>query len=207
MSYSITNSDNFYQIPSGLPELVLDSLIQQCEEAEDNLFDAAVYMGDAPRKKPTTDAEEKEKIITTVESVRKSKIYWIPTDHWIAGVMAHWVLEANRNLYGFDLTCWTDRIQYTVYGKTSHYRWHNDSVPNDLFPDLTRKLSISFILSDPDEYEGGEFQLMNNNALMTYKPPKGTAIIFPSTVTHRVRPVKSGVRKSLVGWYSGPHWK
>ncbi|MDA8015328.1 MAG: 2OG-Fe(II) oxygenase, partial [Gammaproteobacteria bacterium] len=64
-------------------------------------------------------------------------------------------------------------------------------------------------LSDADEYEGGDFQMHYVKA----HPPadiirkRGTVLIFPSLLLHRVTPVTSGVRYSLVGWYVGPSWK
>ena len=82
-----------------------------------------------------------------------------------------------------------------------------------------RKLSFSIQLSDPEDYEGGELEFKVNKygsekrgdfALdETFFAPnkKGTIIIFDSRVKHRVCEVKSGVRKSLVGWVVGPRWK
>ena len=43
--------------------------------------------------------------------------------------------------------------------------------------------------------------------MKTFKPQMGDAIIFPSTTRHRVRPLKSGKRISLVGWYGGPAFR
>ena len=82
-----------------------------------------------------------------------------------------------------------------------------------------RKLSFSIQLSDPEDYEGGEleFKVSNYNSRKRgdfnldepFHAPnkKGTIIIFDSRVKHRVREVKSGVRKGLVGWVVGPRWK
>ena len=74
--------------------------------------------------------------------------------------------------------------------------------------EMERKLSISLLLSEPDEYEGGELQFSyyhKNHG--TVKPPAGTGIIFPAWLPHRVKPVKSGIRRSLVGWMDGPLFK
>ena len=82
-----------------------------------------------------------------------------------------------------------------------------------------RKLSFSIQLSDPEDYEGGELEFKANSYSSekrgdftlddTFFTPKkkGTIIIFDSRVRHRVCEVKSGVRKSLVGWVVGPRWK
>ena len=71
-----------------------------------------------------------------------------------------------------------------------------------------RKLSFSIQLSDPEDYEGGELEFNVNNEERFFAPnKKGTVIIFDSRIQHRVLEVKSGVRKSLVGWVVGPRWK
>jgi len=124
--------------------------------------------------------------------------------------MSHYIQEANRNYFQFDLTQWSDQIQYTEYnGKGTHYKWHADSAHSSLSPMLVRKLSISLLLSPPDDYEGGEFQLLSSDSkeMKTFKPEMGQAIIFPSYLTHRVRPLKSGHRVSLVGWFGGPPFR
>ena len=41
----------------------------------------------------------------------------------------------------------------------------------------------------------------------TFKLKPNTALFFKSDQWHRVRPVKSGVRKSIVGWVLGKQWK
>ena len=74
--------------------------------------------------------------------------------------------------------------------------------------EYVRKLSFSLQLSDPEDYTGGEVQFMDNGR-KTYFAPKqrGTLIMFDSRTPHRVRKVKSGMRKSLVGWVVGPRWR
>ena len=63
-------------------------------------------------------------------------------------------------------------------------------------------------LSSPEEYSGGEFQLLTDDNESFFAPKeKGTVIIFDSRLRHRVRKVNSGRRKSLVGWAYGPRWK
>ena len=71
-----------------------------------------------------------------------------------------------------------------------------------------RKLSFSLQLSDPKDYTGGEVQFLDNNGKTFFAPKqRGTMIVFDSRTKHRVRKVKSGMRKSLVGWVVGPRWK
>lgn len=160
---------------------------------------------------------------------RNSKNAWIPTTHWVAGFLWHYVERANRENFLYDLrNIDGESLQYTQYGPGEYYGWHNDAgLANQYKPqavgnrgleivqdqineraELVRKLSFSVQLSDHTEYEGGEFQLMDESGKSYFAPKKkGTIILFDSRAQHRVRPVKSGVRKSIVGWVVGPRWK
>ena len=62
--------------------------------------------------------------------------------------------------------------------------------------------------------EGVEFDFKNNNPNKKNKPvicegiaPKGSLVVFPSFVWHRVKPVTKGVRYSLVIWNLGYPFK
>jgi PKHD-type hydroxylase len=77
---------------------------------------------------------------------------------------------------------------------------------------MVRKISMTLFMNDPSEYEGGEFDLEiykpeTDCRYETFKLKRGSAIFFQSDVWHRVRPVKSGVRKSIVAWFYGPPYK
>jgi PKHD-type hydroxylase len=74
--------------------------------------------------------------------------------------------------------------------------------------EMVRKLSFALQLSSPDDYEGGNVQLMDE-AGKSYVMPrkKGSMVLFDSRTQHRVLKVKKGVRKSIVGWVVGPRWK
>ena len=162
------------------------------------------------------------------KGVRDTGVAGWPTVHWIAPFLMYYVNRANRENFFFDLYGIDGEfLQYTVYNPGEFYNWHrDDSLVNKLTtpphkytevrPDLTlnntrelcRKLSFSLLLSDAEEYEGGQFQLMGyDNKMYEVPQKKGTLVIFDSTTLHRVRPVKKGTRKSLVGWVVGPRWR
>lgn len=85
-----------------------------------------------------------------------------------------------------------------------HYDWHMDlQLPKD---GVQRKLSISILLSDPSEFEGGELQFkgMEDHKILT---KQGSIVVFPSFIEHRVTPVTKGVRYSAVTWASGPSFR
>jgi len=156
-------------------------------------------------------------------SVRDSKTTWINTTHWVAGLCYHYVLLANRQNFLYDIDGFDgETMQYTSYSPGEYYGWHQDtglgsmSVPGEDAQEVflmkncerVRKLSFIMQLSNPDEYSGGEVQLMRDTGKTFFLPKeRGTIIVFDSRTRHRAKAVKSGTRKSLVGWVSGPRWK
>ena len=163
------------------------------------------------------------------EGVRKSSNAWIDGSNWVGGFVWHYIMRANRENFMYDIEgIDTNEIQYTEYQKGEYYDWHIDDnigrcMINDrvltsadnhgesiaiLNGEYIRKLSFSIQLSDPEDYEGGELEFKVGKEESFFAPnKKGTVIIFDSRTLHRVREVKSGVRKSLVGWVVGPRWK
>jgi len=148
---------------------------------------------------------------TTSTAVRKNDVAWIAWDEWIPGIIHNMMVSANDSYFKYDLTHFESRIQSTIYNGNSEdfYTWHVDNfTQKDRHPGEERKLSCTLVLTEPDEYEGGELQICYyKNRFYNIKPKAGTAIVFPSWVPHRVRPVKSGQRISLVAWMKGPMFK
>ena len=111
--------------------------------------------------------------------------------------------------------------KFTIYEKDQHYGWHIDSneTPyinhNDNgFNGKLRKLSTVISLSDPLDYEGGQFEFDFRNKdegsnlfEVNEIKPIGSIITFPSFVWHQVKPVTKGTRYSLVLWHLGKPWK
>lgn len=154
----------------------------------------------------------------TDNPARNSNIAWARPDddnRWIFERLA-WVIERiNERFYEFDLNGF-ESFQYTVYdGKNNQkYDYHMDTIlgvdkPLDM-PE-TRKLSLSLILSDPSEYEGGEFYIQSGSPdqdkLLKMEQVKGRVLAFPSFMIHGVSPVTKGTRESVVVWAEGPKFK
>jgi len=202
---------------TNIPNKIIDIIEEDLSENFDPLLeDSRVGTGDYA----TLDKEK-----------RNARNSWVPTDHWIGGFVWHYIQKANRENFLYDLTNIDgESLQYTVYGDGQYYGWHNDAGISNAYKPMAggnrghgdviasdfinencekvRKLSFSLLLADPDTYEGGNLQLMDETG-KTYIAPRsrGTIILFDSRTMHRVQKVKKGVRKSLVGWTVGPRWK
>ena len=201
---------------TGLPSDIINSLEKDLEKHFDDMGDSKLI----------NDVLDKD--------IRKSKNTWIPTTHWITGWLWHYVEMANRNNFLYDLSfIESESMQYARYGVGEYYHWHSDtSIPVQYKPqiqisatdsttddnylrervaiknELVRKISFSLQLSDPDDYEGGNIQFIDESNKNYIAPrQKGSLIIFDSRTKHRVCKVRSGVRKSIVGWVVGPRWK
>jgi len=70
-----------------------------------------------------------------------------------------------------------------------------------------RKLSLVLQLTDPEEYEGGDLELMTSSDPIAVLKQRGLISVFPSFVLHRVTPVTKGTRRTLVVWACGPEFK
>lgn len=65
---------------------------------------------------------------------------------------------------------------------------------------LRTDVSFTVFLSDPDTYEGGALLIRDNGGEREFRPPAGSAVLYPTGVLHRVTPVTEGVRLACVGW-------
>ena len=139
--------------------------------------------------------------------VRDSKISWLyPSDNidWVFRRVTDMTLNLNERFFKFDLFGLNEGFQFTNYEAPSgKYGKHIDRTIN--FP--VRKLSISIQLTNPEEYEGGELYLYNDDKGTVMDKTQGTLILFPSYVLHEVMPVTKGERNSLVTWVTGKQFK
>lgn len=140
------------------------------------------------------------------DDIRASRVSWI-NDKRVLNLLYEYVDIANRNVFNFNIFKKAD-IQFTEYLATEngHYNWHHD-INWNRDDGYDRKLSVTVQLSNADEYEGGDFQFSECTTPDKDSKEKGTILIFPSYLQHRVSPVTKGIRKSLVAWFEGSKWR
>ena len=134
---------------------------------------------------------------------RVTTISWIPFKE-----MGHmyqdlnkFIQKCNENHFGFGDIRITENAQFTEYPVGGFYDWHMDCDTNMAHEPPVRKISMTLLLNDPSEFEGGDLEIMSPGK---YAPLKqGHAIVFASFLNHRVNPVKRGMRQSLVVWFGG----
>lgn len=162
---------------------------------------------------------EKSKIISSdntliSKDVRNSEIklhYANHNNEWLFFKLLKVAELINDNFYRFDLLGF-DHFQYTEYnGPGTMYDYHTDMIFGENIPlghEICRKLSFSLILSDPHEYQGGDFEItLTSRSADKVEQKRGRVIAFPSYLLHRVTPLISGSRRSIVFWAVGPKFK
>ena len=129
-------------------------------------------------------------------SIRNTRIAWIhPTTE------THWLFDRAIVIFSSSLPFGTlQSMQYTVYdSKGSHYDWHRDIGSGDNI--AKARVNVAIVqLSDPGDYKGGVLQIKHEDEVIDVMKTKGMVTTFPIELLHRVTPVVSGIRKTLIMW-------
>tara|TARA_Y100000310_G_scaffold113953_2_gene112398 strand:- start:105 stop:734 length:630 start_codon:yes stop_codon:yes gene_type:complete len=162
------------------------------------------------------------KKLKDLKKYRDSNIVWLD-ERWIFEALMPYVHAANQNAgWNFEIDQ-AEKAQFTIYKKGQYYHWHADAFvePYNTPKDLKthgkyRKLSVTINLTDPKKYKGGEFMMRDDDIKNPLKPlqimvkegiPRGSIVVFPSFLYHRVKPITKGTRYSLVVWFIGKPFK
>jgi PKHD-type hydroxylase len=141
---------------------------------------------------------------------RSAALTWLhPADMpWVFERLAAVIRELNGRWFGFDLTGFHDPLQVTRYEAAAggQYDWHTDR-GTFISGNPPRKLTVVVQLTEPDAYDGGDLELLTARDPLRVDRQIGGVHVFPSFVLHRVSPVTSGARVSLVGWVVGPRFR
>ena len=209
------NLVNYYWWYDGVvPNKFCNDVLKHAKTREEELaLTGSVGKGRDLKQQPLSDKE-----IFDLKKKRDSNITWL-NDQWIYNEIFGYVRGANTNA-GWNFQ-WdhAESCQFTKYNKGQYYDWHCDSwdkpydeTAHKNYRGRVRKLSVTLNLSDSNDYEGGDLQFDFRNKdpdkpanILTAKETKskGSLIIFPSDVWHRVLPVTKGTRYSLVMWCLG----
>ena len=109
------------------------------------------------------------------------------------------VLKTSTDL-GVKLSGPAGPLQLTEYLSTElgFYDWHIDT---GIGAYKKRAISISILLSNSNDFTGGELILLIDGKLKPMQLSAGDAVIFKSNTQHCVSEVRNGIRYSLVGWF------
>ncbi|QJR10668.1 PKHD-type hydroxylase YbiX [Usitatibacter rugosus] len=123
-------------------------------------------------------------------------------NRWIFDRVARAVHEAN-GILAFDLSGFGEPLHCVEYGAGGGFEWHSDLTAGRA---SNRKLSVSIQLSDPADYRGGELELCPHGVMKGFRA-RGSVLVFPAYIPHRVLRIESGVRHAMVAWIHGPAFR
>jgi len=204
-------SEYYWWFQKVIPQHICDDILKYGLAQKKQIASTFKYHRDLS-KAPLTKGEYKD-----LKKTRDSHIVWM-NDPWIYKEIHPYVHEANRNAGWNFQWDFTEACQFTTYTKGQHYTWHCDdsSLPYNKphwpnYHKKRRKLSMTLLLSDSKNFKGGELEFDFRNSdgkeptikKCTEVSEKGSLVVFPSFVWHRVRPVTQGTRHSLVVWNLG----
>ena len=206
----------YYYFKSALTPRFCDELVKYGTHQQEQLAIIGEHLEKINKGKSLSDEDIKD-----LKKKRDSNIVWL-NDRWIYKEIQPYIHQANKLAgWNFDWD-FSESCQFTKYKLNQFYDWHCDSweAPYENKNDLNtfgkiRKLSVTCSLSDPKDYKGGELEFDFRN-LDPDKPSirkcaeireRGSIVVFPSHVWHRVKPVTKGTRYSLVIWNLGYPFK
>ena len=93
------------------------------------------------------------------------------------------------------------RILFARYDAGMYYQSHNDAaIVHHQGSAARADISFSLLLSEADDYSGGELVLETASGEVAIKAAAGTLLLYDTGLRHRVETVDSGSRLVLLGW-------
>jgi len=116
------------------------------------------------------------------------------------------IIHSNTYYYGFDIFQLTGskKLNYNTYQKDEEYSWHMDATVRSPIRDI--KLTCLLNCSDND-YKGGDLFLFRDKDVKVENFGPGSAVVFPSFISHKVEKIISGSRATLAIWMNGPKFR
>jgi PKHD-type hydroxylase len=92
------------------------------------------------------------------------------------------------------------RIHGLLFSRSGAGEGYGRHVDNAWMGGGRSDLSFRLFLSEPETYAGGALVLETPAGEESFRLPAGHALVYPSTLLHRVEPVTAGERLVAVGW-------
>jgi len=207
----------FYVFPRAIPKKECRRLLKYCIK-NTKYQDASVINKGYTDSDPVMSGDRAR----LDPDIRKTDIGFITDkDNMVNKIAWHFLREANKINFNYKLE-YFQPVQFARYRNGGHYDWHQDASGQNLHGE-SRKLSMTFCLTDPKDYEGGVLEFYSGDRPMedldlgdgNVVPAEqiqqdirdqGSVIVFDSRDFHRVTPCTKGTRYSIVCWTVGPNF-
>ena len=156
----------------------------------------------------STEGEIRDEKVDVVDKKRRiTDVVWVDNSKPIGCIAQTYIKMANEQAgWNCDLTsCSSIQIGKYDGNENGFYTWHTDAGYKPKEDGLIRKLSVSILLNDKNDFEGGSFEFKDFKDQPLLK--QGSVLVFRSFLEHRVVPVTAGTRYSAVTWFNGPPYK
>ena len=214
----------FYVFPRAVPKKECRKLLKYC--IKNTKYESASVINKGHYDTQPDDIDITPEMLDdrsrSDPKIRKTDIGFITDkDNKVNEIAWFYLREANKINFNYNLQ-YFQPVQFARYRNGGHYDWHQDASGQNPHGE-SRKLSLTFCLTDPNDYEGGELEFFHGERQMEElelpdgsKVPaeqikqdirdQGSVIVFDSRDFHRVTPCTKGTRYSIVCWTVGPNF-
>lgn len=144
------------------------------------------------------------------DNIRGATVKLVDNIPGVESLILPFINDANENAFQFDIEK-IETVRYTAYSEGDYAAaskdWHTDINFVHGFP-FDRKLTVHVQMSDFHESQGGDFEFKwAENPSTDALSKKGTVLVFPSYLDHRISKVTSGSNRNITAWVQGPNWR
>ena len=133
-----------------------------------------------------------------------SAVSWLPTSEapaWLVERVSELLVDAAGS-FDFDISAPLEDFKLIRYRRGNRVPWHVDCGSG---PASTRKLTLTALLSDPADFDGGVLTIAGYVADL--HGAVGDVVIFPSFLAHKVTTITRGNRHTLIAWAHGSRFR
>ena len=209
----------FYVFPRAVPKKECRKLLKYCIKNTKYQEASIINKGHTDSDPDPVMSDDRSR---NDPKIRKTDVGFITDkDNMVNEIAWYYLREANKIQFNYKLE-YFQPVQFARYRDGGHYDWHQDASGINPHGEA-RKLSLTFCLTDPKDYEGGELEFYGGEREMEDMElpdgrkisaeqikqdirDQGSVIVFDSRDYHRVTPCTKGTRYSIVCWTVGPNF-
>lgn len=129
-------------------------------------------------------------------NLKNLKVSWL-----LFNIHTKWIFERLMPLLSGWPVSRLEDLQFSRYGPGGKCDWHIDhDEPTHGGAAMDRLCNAIVQLSAPGDYTGGRLEFRIQDAVFPGPSVQGSVLVLDKTIWHRVAPLESGERKSLVSW-------
>ena len=117
------------------------------------------------------------------------------------------IRERLRNNQSFKSFCIPKKLHHNLISRTEAGGGYGTHVDNAFMKTGRADISYTICLSSENDYKGGDLFLFRDKDVKVENFGPGSAVVFPSFISHKVEKIISGSRATLAIWMNGPKFR